>query len=53
MQNLIKNQNVSGEIETLNDIISKIDCITIDDVVRVIENNYNENGLSKILLLPK
>ncbi|MEJ5244324.1 MAG: pitrilysin family protein [Bacteroidota bacterium] len=53
MQNLIKNQIVSQKIETLHDIICSIDKITIDDIVRVIENYYNENNLSKILLLPK
>jgi predicted Zn-dependent peptidase len=53
MQNLIKNQIVSQKIETLHDIICSIDKITIDDMVRVIENYYNENNLSKILLLPK
>ncbi len=53
MQNLVKNQIVSSKIETLNDIIQRIDQITIDDVVQVIESHYNENGLSKILLLPK
>lgn len=53
MQNLIKSRLVQGEIEHLYDIIQKIENIKMDDIARVIENYYNENNLSRVILLPK
>lgn len=53
MQNLIKNYITQNKIENLQNVITEIDNINLDDIAFIIENVYNENNLCKILLSPK
>jgi len=53
MQNIIKNYITQNKIENLQEIISDFENISFDDINYIIENEYNENNLCKIMLFPK